>query len=313
MMIDIEGMDAGYGDYKILHDINLHLEGPGLTCIIGPNGVGKSTLVKCMNRLLVPTSGSVRINGRDVSEMSRKEIAEIISYVPVQTDDVFAMPVFDTVMIGRANKSGWRTGPEDIVKVKKALEILNLAHLSSRPFNELSAGQHQTVAIARGLVQETEIMILDEPTSNLDVRHQIFITSLMHEIAVQKNVMVIMISHNLNIASMFADNIILMENPGRIRQVGPTAEVITSKNIEEVYNVGCEIIVHQGRPVMLLDQILNRSYPRHPPRMPPETIYPAYPHAFINWMLYPTQLETPQLCLSDSGLKDTAASVTGSR
>ncbi len=257
MRIDIDNMDAGYGDKKILHEIDLHLEGPGLTCIIGPNGVGKSTMIKCMNKLLTPQSGTVRINGKDVNEMTRKEIANVISYVPVQTDDVFAMPVFDTVLIGRSNKGGWRTKSEDIIKVKKALEVLNLTELSDRPFNELSAGQHQTVAIARGLVQETEILILDEPISNLDIRHQIFITSLMHEIAIQKNVMVIMISHNLNIASMFADNIIMMEKPGRIRQVGPTAEVITAENIMEVYNVGCEIVMHQGRPVMLLDQILQ--------------------------------------------------------
>jgi iron complex transport system ATP-binding protein len=257
MRIDIENMDAGYGDKKILHGIDLHLEGPGLTCIIGPNGVGKSTMIKCMNKLLTPTSGTVKVNGRDVKEMSRKEIANVISYVPVQTDDVFAMPVFDTVLIGRANKSKWKTSPQDIVKVKKALEFLGLTELSDRPFNELSAGQHQTVAIARGLVQETEILILDEPTSNLDIRHQIFITSLMHEIAVQKNVMVIMISHNLNIASMFADNIVLMEKPGRIKQIGPANDVITAENIKDVYNVGCEIVIHQGRPVMLLDQILN--------------------------------------------------------
>jgi len=257
MRIDIENMDAGYGDKKILQGIDLHLEGPGLTCIIGPNGVGKSTMIKCMNKLLVPTSGTVKINGKDVKDMSRKEIANIISYVPVQTDDVFAMPVFDTVMIGRANKTKWKTNPVDIIKVKKALEVLNLTELSNRPFNELSAGQHQTVAIARGLVQETEILILDEPTSNLDIRHQIFITSLMHEIAIQKNVMVIMISHNLNIASMFADSVILMEKPGKVRQVGTTNEVITEENIQEVYNVSCEIVEHQGRPVMLLDQILN--------------------------------------------------------
>ena len=256
MRIDIENMNAGYGDKVILQDINLSLEGPGLTCIIGPNGVGKSTLIKCMNKLLTPTSGTVKINGKDVNEMNRKEIAQIVSYVPVQTDDVFAMPVFDTVLIGRANKSKWKTSPQDIIRVKKALEVLNLSDLSDRPFNELSAGQHQTVAIARGLVQETEILILDEPTSNLDVRHQIFVTSLMHEIAISKGIMVIMISHNLNIASMFADKVVLMENPGRIRQVGTTHEVITSENISEVYNVGCEIIEHQGRPVMLLDQYL---------------------------------------------------------
>ncbi len=259
MRIDIEHMDAGYGSKKILQDIELHLEGPGLTCIIGPNGVGKSTLIKCMNKLLSPMSGSVRINGKDISEMSRKEVSEIISYVPVQSDDVFSMPVFDTVLIGRANKGRWKTSAEDIVRVKKALQVLGLTELSDRPFNELSAGQHQTVAIARGLVQETEILILDEPTSNLDIRHQIFITSLMHEIASAKGVMVIMISHNLNIASMFADRIVMMEKPGRIRQVGTAHEVITAENISEVYNVGCEIVEHQGRPVMLLDQFLYEA------------------------------------------------------
>ncbi len=256
MRIDIENMNAGYGSNEILHDINLHLEGPGLTCIIGPNGVGKSTLIKCMNKLLTPNSGTVRINGREISGMNRKEIAEIISYVPVQSDDVFAMPVFDTVLIGRANKGRWKTSAEDIIRVKKALSVLNLTEFSDRPFNELSAGQHQTVAIARGLVQETEILILDEPTSNLDIRHQIFITSLMHEIAITKGVMVIMISHNLNIASMFADQIVLMEKPGQIRQVGTAEEVITPENISEVYNVGCDIVTHQGRPVILLDQYL---------------------------------------------------------
>jgi iron complex transport system ATP-binding protein len=256
MRIDIENLNAGYGEKQILHDINLTLDGPGLTCIIGPNGVGKSTLIKCLNKLLTPTSGTVKINGTDVKDMTRKEIAQLISYVPVQSDDVFAMPVFDTVLIGRANKSKWKTSAQDIVRVNKALEVLNLTEFRDRPFNELSAGQHQTVAIARGLVQETEILVLDEPTSNLDIRHQIFITSLMHEIAVTKGVMVIMISHNLNIASMFADTVILMEKPGKIRQVGTTQEVITAENIKEVYNVGCEIITHQGRPVMLLDQFL---------------------------------------------------------
>ena len=150
MRIDIEGLEAGYGKEPILNGIDLHLEGPGLTCIIGPNGVGKSTLVKCMNRLLEPTAGKVSVNGRDVREMDRKDIAEIVSYVPVQSEDVFAMPVFDTVLIGRANKTRWKTSPEDVVKVKKALEVLGISELSDRQFNELSAGQHQMVSIARG-------------------------------------------------------------------------------------------------------------------------------------------------------------------
>lgn len=256
MRIEIQNFTAGYGDLTILNGIDLILDGPGLTCIIGPNGVGKSTLIKCMNKLLEPSSGRVLINGRDVAEMTRKEVAEFVSYVPVQMEDLFSMPVFDTVLIGRSNKSRWRTSREDIVKVSKVLEVLGLSEFRDRPINELSAGQCQTVAIARGMVQETEILILDEPTSNLDIRHQIFITSLMHQIAVMKNIMVVMISHNLNIASMFADNIVLMSPPGIVRTTGSAKDVITQENISEVYNVGCEIIEHQGRPVMLLDQEL---------------------------------------------------------
>ncbi len=256
MRIDIEGLEAGYGKEPILNGIDLHLEGPGLTCIIGPNGVGKSTLVKCMNRLLEPTAGKVSVNGRDVREMDRKDIAEIVSYVPVQSEDVFAMPVFDTVLIGRANKTRWKTSPEDVVKVKKALEVLGISELSDRQFNELSAGQHQMVSIARGLVQETEILILDEPTANLDIRHQVFITSLMHEIAVSKGMMIVMISHNLNIAAMFADKVVLMSKPGIVKEVGTAEEVMTAENISEVYDVGCEVVVHQGRPAILLDRYL---------------------------------------------------------
>lgn len=256
MKIEVQNLTAGYGDHTILKGINLTLEGPGLTCVIGPNGVGKSTLIKCLNKLLTPQSGKVLINDRDVTEMSRKEVAKVISYVPVQMEDLFAMPVFDTVLIGRSNKSKWRTTKEDIMKVNKVLEVLDLAEFTDRPINELSAGQLQTVAIARGIVQETDILILDEPTSNLDIRHQIFITSLMHQIAVMNGIMIIMISHNLNIASMFADNVVLMAPPGIVRQTGSATDVITQKNISEVYNVGCEIIEHQGRPVMLLDQEL---------------------------------------------------------
>lgn len=257
MRIDIENMDAGYGGDRILQGIDLHLEGPGLTCIIGPNGVGKSTLVKCINRLLDPISGKVSINGRDIKEMTRREIAETVAYVPVQSEDVFAMPVFDTVLIGRANKSKWKTSPEDVVKVKKALEVMGISDLSNRHFNELSAGQHQMVAIARGLVQESEILVLDEPTANLDIRHQVFVTSLMHEIAVSKGVMVVMISHNLNIAAMFADCVVLMSKPGVVKEVGTAAEVVTAENISEVYDVDCEIVDHQGRPVILLDRYLS--------------------------------------------------------
>ncbi|MCQ2078452.1 MAG: ABC transporter ATP-binding protein [archaeon] len=256
MRIQMQNVNFGYThDNLILHDINLDREGPGLYCIIGPNGVGKSTMIKCINRLLHPSSGTVLLDGEDVSRMHMRDVARKIGYVPVHTDDVFSMTVFETVLIGRANRQRWKTSTEDILKVHKILEALDLEEFAERSFRELSAGQHQRVAIARGLVQETEILILDEPTSNLDIKHQIFVTELLREIALKKGIMVIMISHNLEIAAKYADQIIMMERPGTIRVVGPAVDVITSDNLRDVYEVDTEVVLHEGRPAIHINQM----------------------------------------------------------
>ncbi len=256
MRIQMEDVEFGYsGGAQVLNGVNLDLEGPGLYCIIGPNGVGKSTLIKCMNKLLKPTSGAVYIDGTDVSDMRPSEVAKKIGYVPVHTDDVFSMTVFESVMIGRGNKRSWKTSPEDILKVHRILDVFGMGELAERKFNELSAGQHQKVAIARGLVQETEILLLDEPTSNLDIKHQIFVAELLREIASRRNVMVIMISHNLDITAKYADKVIMMSLDGSIKTVGTATEVITSENLREVYGVETEVIMHEGRPAILINQM----------------------------------------------------------
>lgn len=239
--------------HKILDNINLDLEGPGLMCILGPNGVGKSTMIKCMNKLLRPSSGAVFLDGVNVADMTQKEVAAKIGYVPVHSEDVFSLTVAETVMIGRHVKQTWRTTNEDIVKVHRVLKCLGMEEFADRGFNELSAGQHQSIAIARGLVQETEILILDEPTSNLDVKHQMFITEFLREVAARKNVMVLMISHNLDIAAKYADRVILMAKPGIVYAVGTAEEVITKENLEAVYDVKCDVVMHEGRPAMLLN------------------------------------------------------------
>lgn len=256
MRIKMENVEFGYENGpRVLNDVNLDLEGAGLYCIIGPNGVGKSTLVKCINGLLRPTSGKVYLDNRDLSEYTSKEIAERIGYVPVHTDDMFSMTVFETVMIGRGNRRSWRTSTDDILKVHRVLDVFGMEGFAGRKFNELSAGQHQKVALARGLVQETDILLLDEPTSNLDIRHQIFVAELLREIAARKNIMVIMISHNLDITAKYADKVIMMSTDGSIKTVGTANEVITSENLRDVYDVETEIIIHEGRPAILINQM----------------------------------------------------------
>ncbi len=256
MRIQMQNVNFSYrGGQQILHDIKLDLDGPGLYCIIGPNGVGKSTMIKCMNKLLTPDSGTVLVNGKDTKDMTAKQIADMIGYVPVNTTDVFSMTVFETILIGRGEKSRFRTSGDDVVKVHQIMRALEIEHLSDRKFNDLSAGQHQKVAIARGLVQEKEILILDEPTSNLDVKHQIFVAELLREISRRSGVMIIMISHNLNITAKYADKLILMEEPGRIRCIDDVNSVITVENMKSVYEVDCEILMHEGRPAILFNQL----------------------------------------------------------
>jgi len=258
MEILIEDLDFRYtAGRNVLNSINIKIDEPGLYCILGPNGVGKSTLVRCMNKLLQPTSGRILIDGKDLNEYEIREISNIMSYVPVSTMSVFSMTVLDTILLGRHNKHRWRNTEEDMQKVNKALRVFGLEDLAMRNSNELSAGQGQNVSLARGLVQETEILILDEPTANLDVRHQVFVTELFRELAAAAGKIIIMISHDLNIASKYADKLILMSEPGTIYKIGTPEEIITPDNIEFVYGVKCKVLSDSGRPLIALGHALT--------------------------------------------------------
>lgn len=251
--IELEDMGFAYDeDHVILRDVNLSLSEPGLYCIIGPNGVGKSTLVKCLNKILQPTEGKVLINGIDVKEMSYKDVSKEIGYVPTSSEDAFAMPVVEAIMIGRYNRKHWGSEASDLEVVYRAMKLLHIRDLASRGFNELSAGQHQKVSIARGLVQETPVLILDEPTSNLDVNFQVYVAELLRAFSEKQGITVIMICHDLNIAAKYAHNIIMMARPGVVYRTGPPAEVITKENIEFLYGIECDIIEVNGVPHVIL-------------------------------------------------------------
>jgi len=260
MRIEVDNVSFSYGPSTgmVIKDICMDIDRPGLYCIIGPNGVGKSTLIKCLNKINKPTSGTVKIDGRDIEGIPNKDVAKMVSYVPVAGEDMFSMPVVDAVLIGRFTHQKWKTTVDDLKKVYRTLKLLGISSLSMRGFNELSAGQHQKVAIARALVQETPIMLLDEPTANLDVRYQVYIAELLKELAIAKDMIIIMISHDLNIASRFSDKVIMMEEPGVIRQIGAPEDVINKETIEEVYGVSCEIFFDgRGKPQVMLGSALR--------------------------------------------------------
>ena len=256
MRLDVKDLYFSYGDKQVLRGITLSLDCPGLYCIIGPNGVGKSTLVKCLNRLLTPSSGKVELNGKNISEMSFGEISRVIGYIPVRSEEGFSTTVFEAVLLGRFPHRKWGSTSEDYRIVSETMKITKIEDLAFEDTFGISAGQHQRVMIAKGLAQQPSVLILDEPTANLDARYQISITRLLHELAIERDMIVVMISHDLNIASRFADKVLLMTEPGVLFKMGDAQEVVTEENIRYAYGVDCNIIDVKGRPhVILLDEL----------------------------------------------------------
>ncbi len=253
MRMEIKDLCFGYSsDSLTIQDINIDFEEPGLYCIVGPNGVGKSTFIKCLNKLLKPSSGTVTIDGRDIQDMSLKEMSELVGYVPVKTDDLFSMPVIDSILIGRFDSKKWKTTREDLDAVNRVMKMMGMDDLAMRGFNELSAGQHQKVAIARGIVQQPKMLILDEPTSNLDVKHQVYVTELLRAFSIQEDMIILMISHDLNISAKYAHKVIAMSPPGTICRYGTPQEVITEELINDIYGVEAKVIDDNGHPHVIL-------------------------------------------------------------
>lgn len=235
-----------------IKDITIDIHNPQLISIIGPNGVGKSTLIHCMNKILEPTCGAVMVDDVDVKSIKVKELAKKMGYVPYSSSDTFPLTVIDTILMGRNPYNKLRTNAKnDMEIVKEVLELMDIVPLAMRPFNELSAGQHQRVMLARGLAQEPEILLLDEPTANLDIRHQMDVIRILKKLSIQKKIVVIMISHDLNLAAKYSDNVIMMAH-GTIYDVGRPEDVITKESIKEVYDVDADIIMHNGRPLTIL-------------------------------------------------------------
>jgi len=252
--IRIENLCFSYdSSATILEDINLVIDKPELVCILGANGAGKSTLMHCMNKLSIPTSGDVYVEGKNLKEYHLRDLAKIISFVPHQEESTFSMSVLDTVLMGRIPHSGNMMTSDDIKIAAENIKLLEMQNFAMRNFDELSAGQHQKVMIARSLTQEPKIMLLDEPTANLDVKYQMLVMRMLRDVARIKNITVITICHDLNVTAMYADRVIMLYNKG-IYEDGTAAEVLTKENIELLYGVKCEVMEIQGRPhIALLD------------------------------------------------------------
>ncbi len=173
-----------------------------------------------------------------------------MGYIPQTTSQVFPATVFDTVLMGRRPHIGWRSNEVDTEKVLETLKLLNIEDLAMRDINELSGGQQQKVFIARAVTQEPEILLLDEPTSNLDIRHQLEVLDTLRNIVTERGISAIMAIHDLNLAARYTDSILMM-NGGSVFAVGDPSSVLTTENITHAYGVEVEVNIHRGKPYIL--------------------------------------------------------------
>jgi iron complex transport system ATP-binding protein len=249
MRIKIQNVQFCFSSKPILKNICLNISSSEIAAICGPNGVGKSTLMKCINRILKP-EGSIQLSGQEMKGMSMGHIARKIGYVPQRIANIFSVTVFEMVLMGRRPHLGWKSGDRDKDKVVEILNLMELDKLAMKDFNEISGGQQQKVLIARALAQEPEVLLMDEPTSSLDLRHQLEVMELIRYLTDEQGLSVIMAVHDLNLASRYADKIILMKN-GQIYNAGDSKSVLTPENILSIYGVFAVVREEANRPYIV--------------------------------------------------------------
>ncbi len=250
MKLKVKDVEFSYASVHVLKNVCIELAASEMLGVVGPNGAGKSTLIRCIDRILQPRKGSILLDGRDIKDMRLMELAKKMGYIPQSTSQVFPATVFDTVLMGRRPHIGWRSSEKDTEKVLKTLQMLNIEELAMRDINELSGGQQQKVFIARALTQEPDVLLLDEPTSNLDIKHQLEVMEIIKSIVREKEISAIMAIHDLNLASRYADRIVMM-NSGKVFAAGNPVSVLTPDNIKWVYGVEAEVNNNNGRPYIV--------------------------------------------------------------
>jgi len=236
LKLKINKLSFSYNSTPILEDVELEVGLGEMLCIVGPNGSGKSTLLKCINQILKTEQNSVLINGQDANTMNLKELSMIMGYVPQSSTSAFAFTVFDVVLMGRKPYINWNLSDRDSEIVAEMLDFLGIGSLSMRHFTELSGGEQQKVIIARALAQQPQLLLLDEPTSSLDIKHQLEILCILKSLAETKHCSVIVAMHDLNLASRFSDRLLMLKR-GCVFAVGTPESVLTEETIESVYGV----------------------------------------------------------------------------
>ncbi|MGQ9607928.1 MAG: heme ABC transporter ATP-binding protein [bacterium] len=267
IVIEARNIKYRYSKDLVLNEFDLKVEQNEIVGIIGPNGSGKTTVIKLLSRVLYPESGTIMLFGRNIASMKQKEIAKIVAVVPQGTSIAFPFTVREVVLMGRSPHLGLLQieRESDLKIVDHSLALTDSLGIADRYIDELSGGERQRVIIARALSQEPKIMLLDEPTSYLDINHQVEIYDLIKRLNSERNLSVIIVSHDLNMASEYCDRLVLMKN-GRVYKEGTPREVITESNIRDVYGINAMVtdnIVTGSPHITILSKLMSKKYRQH--------------------------------------------------
>jgi len=244
-ILDIENISLNFRYKKVLSDVFFSVEQGEFFVIIGPNGAGKTSLLKVLSGLQKIQQGSLTIKDKNISKYRRRNLSQIMAIVPQQIEVGFPFTVADTVIMGRTPHLGilGMEGDEDHDIAREAMEFTEVAHLADRKLYQLSGGELQRVIIARAICQQPEIILLDEPTTALDPAHQLKIMDLMEKFRREQGITIVMVSHDLNLASMYGDRLLLLKD-GRVVKTGAPGSVLDRELLEESY--GCKMRVDES-------------------------------------------------------------------
>lgn len=261
-ILSAETISAGYDGRKILSDVSLTLPEKKISVILGANGCGKSTLLKTFARLLKPESGMITLDGKSISSLSSREVAKTLGLLPQSPVVPEGIKVTDLVARGRFpyRRAFGGMRPEDFAAVEEALELMGITELADRSVDELSGGQRQRVWIALALAQQTDILLLDEPTTYLDIAYQVEILDLLMELNKKRGTTILMVLHDINLSARYADHIFAMSK-GKLVAQGSPSEVISRELMKQIYGLDCQIIEDpvSGTPLIVPESRHHRQ------------------------------------------------------
>lgn len=246
----IENISVNYDSIQALKDINIKLEKGMIVSIIGPNGSGKTTLLRSIAKIVKPIKGTIYIDGKNLKNISLKELAHHISYTSSTLKEGFDLTVGDIVFMGRYPRTGFIMNHTDEEIVNKALDAFHIKHLINRRIDELSDGERQKTLLAKSLAQEAEIILIDEPLAHLDLRAQLEVLKILKNEA-NNGKLIIITSHTIDLPAKYSDIIIVMKK-GQILAIGKPNEILTEQIIENTYNIKCKILKNHEYPIIIL-------------------------------------------------------------